>query len=318
MNNVLHFSHIADPDGITPIMLSKLVGMNVTPVLVEAGEEIDLVFETYLEEGTLDFYDQIYVTDVCISSEIAEKIEQNPKLKQKIVILDHHHSRLEMNRYSFIKVVDTNKNGIRESATSLYYQYLRETTENPILEKASIRTFVELVRQQDTWDWQDDREMAESLSKLFSIYGREYFQIYFSQFLKNNNCFYLDEKQNYLLEIENIRIQNYFKEKKEEIKTVHLEGYTIGVVFADRYRSILGHYLATEYKDRYDFIILAGVGHGISYRGIKEIDLGTFSSHYGGGGHIKAAGSPLPKGFHNNVLKMIFPTIQIEEENDGN
>ena len=78
----LIISHIADPDGVTPIILSKLVFEEFDYILSENKDVNDNV------KNNLDKYDFIYVVDLNISEELADFIEEN--YKEKIMIIDHH------------------------------------------------------------------------------------------------------------------------------------------------------------------------------------------------------------------------------------
>jgi nanoRNase/pAp phosphatase (c-di-AMP/oligoRNAs hydrolase) len=46
---------------------------------------------------------------------------------------------------------------------------------------------------------------------------------------------------------------------------------------------------------------------GVSYRCVKDnIDVSEIASVYGGGGHIKASGSPMDNTLKKEVIKLIF------------
>lgn len=316
-HKVLIFSHKSDNDGITPVILSKLVFSEVDYILEEPST-IDDSFKKEYEAGTFNRYDFIFVTDLCISKELAEKIEQDEKNKNKILVFDHHHTRLEMNAYSFITVV-SEQNGKKECASSLYYQFLLEHYSNEVLKKEVVSSMVELVRLLDTWTWKEENIVeAKWLGNLFDIYGREYYMEYYQKFCLNEDKFFFCEAQRYLLEVEEVRIQNYISKKEKEIYSVVLHGYRVGVVFAEFYRSELGNTLANKYQEKYDFFVVINISRSVSYRGVKEIDLGSFASIYGGAGHQKAAGSSLPKHLLENIIQMIFEDARIEKENDKN
>ena len=68
---ILLFSHKADNDGVTPVILSKLVFDEVDYILEEPST-IDESFKKEYENNTFEHYDFIYVTDLCISHELAK------------------------------------------------------------------------------------------------------------------------------------------------------------------------------------------------------------------------------------------------------
>ena len=173
-NKLLIISHIGDNDGVTSIILANLTFKNFDKKLIEVKE----VDETVKEN--LDKYDKIYILDLNVSDEMAEIINQNETFKNKIIILDHHASTLHLNKYDFITVISESKDR-KESATSLFYDYLIENYPNDLLKKESTRTLVEYVRLIDTYDFksEEDRKNAENIRTLFELFGVENYIEYF-------------------------------------------------------------------------------------------------------------------------------------------
>ena len=299
----LIISHIADPDGVTPIILSKLVFEEFDYILSENKDVNDNV------KNNLDKYDFIYVVDLNISEELADFIEAN--YKEKIMILDHHLSCNNMNKYSFIEV---NAEG-KESGTSLYYKYLLNNYNNNLLNRESTKMLVEHVRTMDIYDFsKTSKEEAEKLEMIFKIYGKDRFIDKFYNVIINDLELYSKEDLN-LVELEKERIKRYIEEK--EFIEISLDNKRVGVVFAERYISELGNYLINKY-DYLDYIVLINIDKKISYRGNGKVDLSVIAKKFGGGGHINAAGNCLPSGLKEKVIKEIFPDAIIKEESNDN
>lgn len=299
----LIISHIADPDGVTPIILSKLVFEEIDYILSENKDVNDNV------KNNLDKYDFIYVVDLNISEELADFIEAN--YKEKIMILDHHLSCNNMNKYSFIEV---NAEG-KESGTSLYYKYLLNNYNNNLLNRESTKMLVEHVRTMDIYDFsKTSKEEAEKLEMIFKIYGKDRFIDKFYNVIINDLELYSKEDLN-LVELEKERIKRYIEEK--EFIEISLDNKRVGVVFAERYISELGNYLINKY-DYLDYIVLINIDKKISYRGNGKVDLSVIAKKFGGGGHINAAGNCLPSGLKEKVIKEIFPDAIIKEESNDN
>lgn len=299
----LIISHIADPDGVTPIILSKLVFEEIDYILSENKDVNDNV------KNNLDKYDFIYVVDLNISEELADFIEEN--YKEKIMIIDHHLSCNNMNKYSFIEV---NAEG-KESGTSLYYKYLLNNYNNNLLNRESTKMLVEHVRTMDIYDFsKTSKEEAEKLEMIFKIYGKDRFIDKFYNVIINDLELYSKEDLN-LVELEKERIKRYIEEK--EFMEISLDNKRVGVVFAERYISELGNYLINKY-DYLDYIVLINMDKKISYRGNGKVDLSVIAKKFGGGGHINAAGNCLPSGLKEKVIKEIFPDAIIKEESNDN
>ena len=299
----LIISHIADPDGVTPIILSKLVFEEIDYILSENKDVNDNV------KNNLDKYDFIYVVDLNISEELADFIEAN--YKEKIMIIDHHLSCNNMNKYSFIEV---NAEG-KESGTSLYYKYLLNNYNNDLLNRESTEMLVEYVRTMDIYDFsKTSKEEAEKLEMIFKIYGKDRFIDKFYNVIINDLELYSKEDLN-LVELEKERIKRYIEEK--DFMEISLDNKRVGVVFAERYISELGNYLINKY-DYLDYIVLINMDKKISYRGNGKVDLSVIAKKFGGGGHVNAAGNCLPSDLKEKVIKEIFPDAIIKEESNDN
>lgn len=299
--NVFIFSHIADCDGITPIILSKLAFSKVDYKLLD--NPIDKDFLEFVNNTDFSSYDYIFMTDLCMSEDTIKKLDKS--FLDKFKVFDHHISNINMNKYDFISVVDED-NGIKQCGTSLYYKYLCKCFDNEMLNKNVVKDIVDIVRLADTWSWEiEGREVISYLTDYLSIMGIEDYINYFYNFILNNDEFYLEEKLKFLFDIELKRKQAYIDEKDKQLIKVFIKPYKVGVVFAEAYRSFLGNTLAKRHLDL-DFIIIINLSRSISYRGVKEIDLSYFASIYGGKGHKKAAGSPLPIDLKEKIIKEIF------------
>lgn len=309
--NLLLISHIADQDGITPIILAKLVYKKVTPILVNPGETDKAYLDNY------EKYDEIHITDINISEELAKKIDEDEKQKEKVKIFDHHQSALNLNKYDFIKVVVETKER-KESATSLYYNYLKEISENEILHKKVTAELVEEVRIVDTYDFKDEKDKrALNLDYLFTLLGRDNYASYFEKYLKENDTFKYTEKEKFFIKIQKDKANNYIKQKAKEMFMAKVDGYKVAIVYAEQFRSQLGNHII-ENKD-VDFVIIINVSSSVSYRGKDKVDLAVFSAKYNGGGHKNASGSPLPKDLLKKITKQIFKNVEfIEEESEKN
>ena len=298
----LLLSHIADPDGITPVILLNLLNEDFEYKLFEANKLSDFIINN-LDNNYFDKYDEIFIVDLGVNKECAEKIINS---KYKFKLFDHHESHYHLNEYEFAKVIEE-VDGFKECGTSIFYSYLVSAYNNPILTKDSVVTFVELVRENDTWQFTELEEDAHNLSALFSFYGKdEYIEIY-TDFLKNNNKFYFNKNELLILKSLNRQKQEYLEDKKDKVIFRNINGYNVGIVFAERYRSNLGNYLARTYKDEVDFICIINLARHISLRGIKtDKPVNRFAEIYGGGGHPLAAAMPNPDKLKDMVIDYIF------------
>lgn len=299
-----------------------------SPILAAVAYSIeDIVFDTcryedinekvlhYIEEKEYLNYNKCFITDISVNEEVAKLIETTEvdgiRLADHFVLLDHHGTALGLNAYSWCKVEDTNSEGIKCSGTTLFYEYIltQEDAHIERLQKDIVKTFVEKVRRYDTWDWAKHEDLeAKQLNDLFYILGKERFYDYWVPRLQNDtSVFSFDETQQLLLEIRQNEIDKYIESRNDEIVEKEILGHKAGIVFADRFQSELGNKLA-ELHPELDFIAMINVGGGVSCRTIRDdINLGAdIAAVFGGGGHAKAAGLPVPSEIRETVIQMLF------------
>ena len=304
---LLLISHVADPDGITPVILASFSFKEFDTLLLNPGE-VDEKLKENIEK-----YKEIHIVDLPVSEEMAKEIDANEKWKNKVKLFDHHHGNLYLNNYSFAKVIDE-QNGRKESGTSNYYNYLINISDNPLLHKNSTKGLVDQVRIIDTYDFKTEEDQkAHNIDALFTILGRQNYIDYFTKYIENNEIFEYTEQEQFLIKLEKDKMNNYIEKREEEMITAELEGHNVGIVYAERYRSDLGNYLATKHEEL-DFIIIINIAKSISFRGHDKVDLSVFAKKFGGGGHKNASGCSLPQNLLQDVTKLIFKNIKIKEE----
>jgi oligoribonuclease NrnB/cAMP/cGMP phosphodiesterase (DHH superfamily) len=303
---VFIISHISDPDGITPVILARLVFDEVHSVLYEVLEVNEGVTKL-IDDHAFDNYDKVYITDLGVNEEVLKLIEKDEQLKNKLLLFDHHIGNEIANNYSFATVIDTDEHGQKQSGTSLFYNHLLNNYNNPIISTGGVNTFVNLVREYDTWEWtKTNNDDAKKLANLFELYGREYFEKHYISFLRENESFYFTDNELFLLDIVAKQIASYIEEKKKAVIPITILGHRAGLVFASQHRSELGNALAKHFVSSYAFIIIINVERSVSYRGISDIDLNEVATVFGGKGHFHSSGSPLPEHLHEHVIKAIF------------
>ncbi len=308
---LLLISHIADCDGIMPVILTDFVFPDYDYQLLEAGE-VDNYMKESLKQHTFDDYDQIIITDLSFSKEVADQIN-NSSLKDKLILFDHHEGALYLNTYPFAHVTIT-KDNIMQSGTTNYYDYLLTNYDNDLIRKKSVKDMVELVRINDTWD--EDSPLFDASRNLGSIlcnYGNDKFIDKYKNFLRESDTFYFNDTEETLLEIDNRRRQEYIDNLKDKVIFKEIAGNRVGIVFAEQYRSDVGHALASYYKDQVDLIMIINLNRSLSFRSLEDkADVNTFASLFGGHGHIRASGAPIPDGLKDNIVDYVIDSINKE------
>ena len=84
-------------------------------------------------------------------------------------------------------------------------------------------------------------------------------------------------------------------------------GKKCGIVFAEKYRSLLGNYLVEKYSYCIDFVVIINMQQGVSFRSNRDdVNVSEIASVFGGGGHFKASGAPLDNSLKKEIIKYIF------------
>ena len=205
----LLLTHIADPDGITPIILLKLLNLDFEYELFEATKLSEFILEK-INTDYFEKFEDIFIVDLGINKECADKIE-NSKHKNKFRIFDHHESNNFLNNYEFGRVIEE-VDGFKECGTSIFFSYLVSNYENSILTKESVVTFVELVRENDTWQFTELEEDAHNLSALFGFYGKDTYIDVYTEFLKKNEKFHFNRTELLILKSLNRQMSEYLEE----------------------------------------------------------------------------------------------------------
>lgn len=297
MTRVLMYTD-RDLDGVgCAIMAMDHFGPTNVNVTYCKRDEIDADIMKIIDEKLYKKYDRIYITDISMSMEVAERIDehvQNGNIKH-IKMLDHHKSALDkgLDKFKWIKIIIESELKLRdgrlvtkkESGTSLF------AFDSDIIFNEDIMEFAEVIRAYDTYEWKKTNDtVPKDLNDLLYIIGIDRFV---KRFLYRTDAAYLTDTEQFLLELEREKMEAYYIQKGKEIKSVKFENHLIGVVFADQYISELGHVLC-EANPLLDFVAIINPKGTVSFRSINPfIDLSEIALRYGGGGHTAAAGCPL-------------------------
>lgn len=298
-------SHIKDNDGITPIILMHLTGIDFSYQLLDVYEVEDYIND-FLKQD-LSVYRNIYVLDLTLSKTNYENIEKS-KYKDKFKVFDHHATHTFASIKPFVTI------DCKECASSLFYAYLKKIY--PI-ETSCVNTYISLVKSLDLYTFSvDGNKDAPSLSSLLSLYGVDIYIEKMVSRLKEEVFFFDDfEKQWFLLE-ERKRME-YIEHKCEKIYEIEVEGHKGAIVFAEQYRNELAHYILDKFS-QFSFASCINLQGGVSLRGKGELDLSLFARKYDatGGGHKNAAGFAFPKSLQEKIIKELFFDCTITDESN--
>ena len=301
-----------DLDGVGCGILAKLAFQKNVKVRYNSISSLNREIEFFLEQDHPDTF--LFITDLSPNEENEQRLNDYFQDKGNIQLIDHHKTALHLNEYQWGYVLVEDEEGYLTSATSLFYDYL---VAHEMLEKtAAISEFVELVRQYDTWEWEkNENHQAHRLNALFFLMSIDEFEEKIIERLQTSNHFAFDEFEKKLLNIEEEKRERYIRRKKRELVQKEIGEEFVGVVFAESYHSELGNELGKEYS-HLDYIAIVNMGgKRIALRTIHDhIDVSQIASHFGGGGHEKAAGCSLSNEAYKLFVEETFHLEPIHED----
>ena len=309
---VLHFTHCEDIDGINCAILGKLAFKDYEMVPTKSFA-INENVSKYISDDRIYNYDLIIVTDLCIKEPLLKRINDDKKLKDKIIVLDHHESEIACgnDKYDFVNII-VKENGIKQSGTSLFYHYL--TANNYLYKTSFLDTLVEWTRLYDVWQWQEKNDInPRKLHILFETLGwKKYMDIIESKLQCDKELRFTEEEEGIIQKFEkdlHDTIERYINNIK--IVTLNINKVTYKVGFTHilyKYRNDINEVIMKDNKMDIDAVgLIIDDGSSVSYRQTKpNIDVCEIASYFGGKGHFAAAGNP-----KNNEK---FQTLLIKEK----
>lgn len=325
--NIIHITD-SDLDGVGCAIVSTCVYGN-------RNEEIDLTFKYANHENkeqmicnvNLENCDLLIISDLSITKETAEYLNDLYKNGQAILYVDHHVSSLHARDYEWAIIKTTE---YIDCGTTIILEALTEKVNNwrSDVKKgdSALIDFVHCVRLYDTFAWTKDRYSTSSkkacdLNTLLSLYIKDldsfrekirdkiyYDSGYTLRFTKEER-----EKVQILNKLNIDYIQSRTKTIRKVSLTIDNKEYKVGVIFADRLQSNIGEFLRYKRQKKkhenddldVDFLFIVNGMNHVSLRSYNEkddIDLSKIAEYFGGGGNPKTAGCSVNRKFFNQVL----------------
>ncbi|TCN24919.1 DHH family phosphoesterase [Mesobacillus foraminis] len=313
------FTH-NDLDGVGCGILARLAYGNKAEIKYNSVGGLEHQLERFLERAAERAGDEDFlcITDLSVGKEMANKLTEYESEGKQLQLIDHHKTALYLNEFSWGEVTVSDKEGRLASATSLFYEYLLKR--DLLQDSGGVGEFVELVRQYDTWEWdQNNNQKAKQLNDLFFLVSIEEFEKRMVERLAQSSAFEFDDFESRLLQMEAEKIERYIRRKGREIIQTFIGNYCTGIVHAESYHSELGNELGKEHS-HLDYIAILNLGgKKISYRTIHDnIDVSAIAGKFGGGGHAKASGSPMDKEAFRVYIEEVFAMDPIRPDASRN
>lgn len=328
------FTH-SDLDGISCyIVAAAFFGEENISVEYCEYDNVNEKILKFLDNEKPTDYEEIFITDISVNEEVAEKLDLLSRGNVcKVTLLDHHQTALWLNKYGWAHVrvtypsieIQKSEDGDwaqipieeKESGTSFLLEVLEDRRILPkhIPDIYDLEKYAEQVRRYDTWDWHNKYKdvYPKELNDLFKIYGRD---AYIDKILsmireEGGQDYFINETDRIVLDLQQKEIDRYVYKKNKSLRTVyysdHTFDYTLGIVFAESHISELGNRLG-ELNPECDLIMMINMStNSASLRTVKEnIDVAEFAKHFRGGGHRAAAGMSIPEQLSSDVINSLL------------
>lgn len=162
-----------DLDGVGCGIIARLAFGEKVEIRYNSVGGLNLQVNRFLEKSRKK--SQLFITDLSVDETNEKGLNEFVKSGGKVKLIDHHKTSLHLNKYPWGMVQIAYENGKLASATSLFYEYL---IQNGLLKPMKgLDEFVELVRQYDTWEWEQNEYIkAKRLNDLFYLISIEEFE----------------------------------------------------------------------------------------------------------------------------------------------
>lgn len=311
---IKRFSH-TDLDGVGSALLLPAV-LSKFPEFAEA----EYLGVTYCEpgnEGTIDpnvlaFIAEneepithLFITDICPSEEVVEKLAAY--CKEKAIewrIFDHHISSIAINAAfpdNSRVIVQDETTGLKHAGTTVLFKEIVGKMPTELFDDqqwGQLANVADCIRCYDCWDWQANpaaayKEEAKDFNNLFYFFSFDK-RVQLMEAVMANGLTYLEQYQDIITAMQE-KEADYIKGKLKHARFGTLAGLHFAYTFGEQYQSSLGNAMAQLVNPATDEVAdfsLVIVGEGVSLRAVKDdVDLSRIAKRYfNGGGHQKASG----------------------------
>lgn len=326
---IINFTH-QDLDGVLcALSVQRYYGKENVDIVYCSYNTINKYVMDLLTTDEHEKYGFIYITDISVSPETAEFIENN--MKHKVILIDHHiNTNTEhLNKYDWVTLQKNDpEDGLVTSACMMVYKHFYNRVvematpdedgyfENEF-ENSNLLHIIELGRDYDTWQWKDKNNiMAKNLNTLCTMLGFERFlaecrhQVF--MFDEYYCSFGIEPHLQLLLDLQAEDVDRCLKTAEKNLYIKEYDDYKIGVYYGSEHVSEICNLLCDNHPEL-DAIMCINMKTGASIRTNRDdIHVGELAKKIGlphninGGGHAKASGVSLTNEFKEKFIDLLL------------
>lgn len=316
----LHITH-NDADAVGAVIAANFIpNVEWTNSYNNATEASNAVETLFFEADTS--YDILLITDISITDEVAEKLENyritHPEFK--LYLIDHHITNKLSEKYPWAHVT-VDIDGILVSAAfnvlKFFEKEIKQNAADTGIVYGVLEEVITSISRYDTWEWKKHPSDAHNEDEFMII--TKYFELedVAAQVIQNIKCsdigYEWDLFSDILIQIYrskcNKTIDNTLK--NTVITQLNLAGneYKCGIIIAD---NTYGNAQLAHINEQTDVNLSIGIYPNtktLSLRSLDNTDVGKIATYYGGGGHVHAAGMKPSTEFFLQIMKTYYDNI---------
>lgn len=308
MKHGLHITHNdSDAVGCT-VVTSFMPDIEWTNVYCKVTGADKALEENFMSDDIKEKPDIVIISDICISDEMAEKLEayrvNNPSFE--LHLIDHHITNNLPSKYSWAYVRVQNEDGIMTSAALNMLEIFGDKLKMSLCEKYeryALADAIESISRYDTWEWKKHpRDYNEDEFKIITdeLGCKEATSLITKNICsissRNSGSYHWDDFSRKLINMYKTNEKNAIDNviKNPVITDLYLmhHWYKAALIVCDRKYGNSQMSAMYEIYNEIDLVVgLYPTDHTVSLRTNKpSINVSEIAKWYGGGGHVAAAG----------------------------
>jgi len=280
-------------DGKTTLVLAKKFMKEIGKYAICDYSNVDETVNKYLD--TIEYYKNtdsiLIITDISISRETANRIEELKHMFNFLLLIDHHPSNnYYLNKYEWCQLGHEDT-----SSTKIFYNYL---TQIGLIRDDSYDELVTAVDEWDTMMWEaTGNEKSKIMNDLaYNLKTNDFL----NRFMMNPSL-ELSKKEKLILGIREEEIQATISKIQPTFN-----GNTC-YVFVDKFIKEISEHIFVSYPNVEIIILVNPVNGSVSYRSRdNHYDVSEIAKRNGGNGRTASSGSKLKAETVSKIINLIL------------
>ena len=264
-------------------------------------------------------YDILLISDISITEETADKIEEyraiNPEFK--VYLIDHHITNKLGDKYDWVHVTVEENDTLVSAAYNVlkfFEEEIKQCTADNGVSYSVLEYVINSISRYDTWEWKKHPRSVPNEDEFMIMTKYLDLQDVANQVIcniKNSTVKYeWDIFSDVLIQIYRKKCECVINSTLENTVFTNLRlagaDYKCAIIIAD---STYGNAQLSYINENSDVNMSIGIypqTRTLSLRSLDETDVGQIATYYGGGGHVHAAGIRPDVNFFLHIMRIYY------------